>query len=137
MRRARIALLAPLLLGTYCPGYWHTITVPEPADASGASRRTEVVGVAERISLAHGLRSRPVASPRCTPHWGMTPSDTTGWSQARGWPDVCVDTMGAGATLVSLDAGLRDLPPGSPADSLWRALRDSLAPFGGTPQRKP
>lgn len=139
MKRSFVALLSALLLGTSCPGYWHSITVPSGASASAgeAAVRAQVIDVAERISLAHGLQSRPVPSPRCTPHWGMASTDSTGWYQTRGWLDVCVDTTRPGELVVSLDAGERELEPGSRAGRLWLALRDSLAPLGGTPRRKP
>ncbi len=139
MKRLSVSLLGVLLLGTSCPGYWHNITVPSAssANAEEATVRARVVGVVERISLAHGLDSRPVPSPQCTPHWGMAPTDSTGWYQTRGWPDVCVDTTRPGELVVSLDAGERELQPGSRAGRLWLALRDSLAPFGGTTRRTP
>jgi hypothetical protein len=133
MKRLSAGLLSVLLLATACPGYWHSITVPSAASAGvgETAARDQVIGVAERISLAHGLRSRPVASPQCTPHWGMAPADSTGWYQTRGWPDVCVDTTRRGELVVSLDAGERELQRGSLGERLWLALRDSLAQFGG------
>jgi hypothetical protein len=139
VRRFSVALLSVLVLGTSCPGYWHSISVPTAATARAheGTVRTQVVDVAERIALAHGLHLRPVPSPRCTPHWGMASTDSTGWYQTRGWPDVCVDTTHREALVVRMDAGERELEPGSRAERLWFALRDSLAPLGGTPRRQP
>lgn len=139
MKRSSVALLSVLLLGTSCPGYWRSITVPSAPSAGvdESTVRARVVAVTERISLAHGLQSRPVPSSQCTPHWGMPSTDSTGWYRTRGWPDVCVDTTQPGELVVSLDAGVRTLRPGSRAGRLWLALLDSLAPFGGTARRRP
>jgi hypothetical protein len=139
MRRLCVALLAGCLLGTSCAPFWHRIVVPYGLPAANTSAtpasRADVVAVVERIALAHRLLPRPAASSACTPHWSFPSPDSTGGYQIQGWPIVCMDTTRSHEIIVALDAGLRRLPPGSHADSLWRALQDGLAPLGGAAAR--
>ena len=134
MKRAVAVLLCSLLLlGTYCPPNWETITVPvHPVETDTTASRARIVGIAERIALAHRLapETHPFGA-QCTPTWARHWTTGIPLLKTGHTIRVCVDSSGPADVLILLSDAIgttRGLRPS--ADSIKQTLLDSLTRLG-------
>jgi hypothetical protein len=133
MRRVLPFALVLVLLGTSCPMQWEEIAVPIAYDQHDSTNdRARAIAIAKRVSLAAGLEASLAESPDCSPLWSGRWKEGTTATRRTVYVAVCVDSLAATEVRFRFSpATVRGIARLSRSDSVFLALRDSLAPLGG------
>ena len=120
-----------LLLATSClpkSSAWRL--EPAPATAAVPDPHARALAVIERVVQQHGFVATG-GTPRCTREWRRSVERTAGRRPNSAEASVCAQSGATGVITVRLEERIMANQAWSPAaDSLRRALTDSLVPLG-------